>query len=323
MHLDLDMFYAACEIRDNPSLRKKPVAVGDNTMIQTTNYIARKYGVKSAMPGFIGRRLCPHLVFVKPNYPKYRQISDDFKSVLRLFDPKLESCGLDEANLDLTDFLVDNNLDNHLGRIFVATQIREKIFHKIRMTASCGVACNRMLAKICSELNKPNGQTILPNDEVEILKFMRDLPVRKIPGVGKVNEHILAGLNIYLCKDLVERATDVYVTFTEWAYEFLVKSALGISRVMHEVDDKGVVGQRSMGVSSTFKPIHRYGQFVDKLTQLAEELEQRANQNRLMGRTLVLEFKSFKFENKIKSMTFPHYLFNKNQFIKYGIILLN
>jgi len=134
------------------------------------------------------------------------------------------------------------------------------------MTASCGVACNRMLAKICSELNKPNGQTILPNDEVEILKFMRDLPVRKIPGVGKVNEHILAGLNIYLCKDLVERATDVYVTFTEWAYEFLVKSALGISRVMHEVDDKGVVGQRSMGVSSTFKPIHRYGQFVDKLT---------------------------------------------------------
>lgn len=121
MHLDLDMFYAACEIRDNPSLRKKPVAVGDNTMIQTTNYIARKYGVKSAMPGFIGRRLCPHLVFIKPNYPKYRMISDQFKSVLREYDLKLESCGLDEANLDLTDYLVDNNLDNHLGRIFVAT----------------------------------------------------------------------------------------------------------------------------------------------------------------------------------------------------------
>ena len=116
-----------------------------------------------------------------------------------------------------------------------------------------------MLAKICSELNKPNGQTIIPSDEVEILKFMRDLPVRKLPGVGKVNEHILAGLNIYYCKDLVERATEVYATFTEWAYEFLLKSALGLSRVMHEVDDKGVVGQRSMGVSSTFKPIHRYG----------------------------------------------------------------
>lgn len=191
------------------------------------------------------------------------------------------------------------------------------------MTASCGIACNRMLAKICSELNKPNGQTVMPNDEVEILKFMRDLPVRKVPGVGKVNEHILAGLNIFYCKDLVEKATEVYVTFTEWAYEFLVKAALGISRVMHEHDKDGMLGQRSMGVSATFKPIHRYGQFVDKISQLAEELEHRAGEGKVMGRTLVLEFRSFKFINTIKSMTFPHYLFNKNQFIKYGIILLN
>jgi DNA polymerase kappa len=163
---------------------------------------------------------------------------------------------------------------------------------------------------------------LIPNDEVEILKFMRDLPVRKLPGVGKVNEHILAGLNIYFCKDLVEKATEVYVTFTEWAYEFLIKAALGISKVIHEAQDT-TVQQRSMGVSSTFRPIHRYGQFVEKLIALAEELESRALQNNLMGRTLVLEFKSFKFENKIKSMTFPHYLFTKNQLIKYGIILLN
>lgn len=83
MHVDLDMFYAACEIRDNPKLAKKPLAVGDNAMIQTTNYIARKYGVKSAMPGFIGRKLCPHLVFVKPDYAKYRRVSDEFKAVLQ------------------------------------------------------------------------------------------------------------------------------------------------------------------------------------------------------------------------------------------------
>ena len=86
------------------------------------------------------------------------------------------------------------------------------------MTASAGIACNRMLAKICSELNKPNGQTFMYNDEVEILKYMQELPVRKVPGVGKVNEHILAGLNIYTCKDLVEKATEVYVTFTEYAF---------------------------------------------------------------------------------------------------------
>lgn len=110
------MFYAACEIRDNPSLAKKPVAVGDNTMIQTTNYIARKYGVKSAMPGFIGRKLCPHLIFVKPNYPKYRELSEEFKTILKEYDLKLESCGLDEANLDLTEYLTENGLDHDLGQ---------------------------------------------------------------------------------------------------------------------------------------------------------------------------------------------------------------
>jgi DNA polymerase kappa len=82
MHVDLDMFYAACEIIDNPSLAKKPIAVGDNAMIQTTNYVARRYGVKSAMPGFIGRKLCPHLIFVRPNYKKYREFSDEFKRIL-------------------------------------------------------------------------------------------------------------------------------------------------------------------------------------------------------------------------------------------------
>jgi DNA polymerase kappa len=82
MHVDMDMFYAAVELRDNPKLKNKPVAVGDNTMITTTNYIARKYGVKSAMPGFIGRKLCHNLVFIKPNYPKYRAASEDFKKIL-------------------------------------------------------------------------------------------------------------------------------------------------------------------------------------------------------------------------------------------------
>jgi DNA polymerase kappa len=151
---------------------------------------------------------------------------------------------------------------------------------------------------------------------------MRDLPVRKIPGVGKVNEHILAGLNIYFCKDLVERATDVYVTFTEWAYEFLIKSALGLSRVMHEAQESMAL-QKSIGVSSTFKSIHRYAQFVEKISSLAEELEKRAGENHLMGRTLCVEFKSYKFRMRIKSLTFPHYLYTKNQFIKYAIILLN
>ena len=259
IHVDLDMFYAACEIRDNPKLARKPLAVGDNSMIQTTNYIARKYGVKSGMPGFIGRKLCPHLVFVKPNYKKYRAVSDVFKGVIKEYDLHPECAGLDEANLDVTDFLQNNDLDHELGRIFVAKELRTKIYEAIKITSSCGIACNKMMAKICSELNKPNGQTYMPNDEIEILKFMKDMPVRKIPGVGKATEHIMAGLNISACKDIIEKATEVYATFTEFSFEFLIKSAMGISRTAHEMLKSDITCQKSMGVSATFKPIHRYG----------------------------------------------------------------
>lgn len=109
------------------------------------------------MPGFIGRKLCPHLVFIKPNFAKYRKISDEFKRVMAHYDPKLESVGLDEANLDVSEYLKENDLDHDLGRIYIAREIREKIFQEISITSSCGIASNKMLAKVCSELNKPNG----------------------------------------------------------------------------------------------------------------------------------------------------------------------
>jgi DNA polymerase kappa len=125
MHVDMDMFYAACEIRDRPDLAEKPVAVGDFSMIQTTNYVARKFGVRSAMPGFLGKKMCPALVFIRSNKPKYTKISEqEFMAHLRNYDPYLESCGLDEANLDITDYLQANGLDSPEGRIFLGNKIR-------------------------------------------------------------------------------------------------------------------------------------------------------------------------------------------------------
>jgi DNA polymerase kappa len=105
-HIDMDMFYAAVEIRDNPSLADKPVAVGGEMMISTANYIARKFGVRSAMPGFIAKKLCPQLVFVDCNFYKYKEVSKVFKGILAEYDPEYESMGLDEANLDLTNYLI-------------------------------------------------------------------------------------------------------------------------------------------------------------------------------------------------------------------------
>lgn len=128
IHVDMDMFYAACEIRDRPDLTDKPVAVGDYSMIQTTNYVARKFGVRSAMPGFLGKKMCPKLVFVRSNKEKYGEISEnEFMRILREYDPNLESCGLDEANLDVTEYLVENGMDSQEGRIFLSSKIRNHI----------------------------------------------------------------------------------------------------------------------------------------------------------------------------------------------------
>ena len=115
-HIDMDMFYAAVEIRDNPSLADKPVAVGGDMMISTANYIARTYGVRSAMPGFIAKKLCPNLVFVDCNFQKYKAVSKIFKSILAEYDPEYESMGLDEANLDLTNYLIERNLNSDEGK---------------------------------------------------------------------------------------------------------------------------------------------------------------------------------------------------------------
>lgn len=116
LHIDMDMFYAAVEIRDEPELANIPLAIGNDSMISTANYVARKYGVRSAMPGFIARKICPGLVFRPCNFKKYKDVSKVFKSILALYDPDYESMGLDEANLDVTSYLIARDLNHDQGR---------------------------------------------------------------------------------------------------------------------------------------------------------------------------------------------------------------
>ncbi|CDW79370.1 dna polymerase iv kappa [Stylonychia lemnae] len=319
IHVDMDAFYAAVEMKEDPSLAEKPIAVGEKNMIMTTNYIARKFGVRSGVPSFIGKRLCPELMIIKPNFPKYRKASEQFKSVLLRYDENLESIGLDEVNMDVTDYLIKNKFDNQEGRIFVAQKIRREIFEKTSMTASCGIACNKMLAKICSDMNKPDGQTYLHNDEKQITEFMNKLPVRKLVGVGKVNEQILLGMGIQTCEDVMTKSIDIYINFTENAFDFLVKSAMGIARNTH--DETGL--KKSLNVSQTFQVLSEYNQIKQKLEELCEEMEARAKQEKLSGRTLTLEFKNDKFKNKQRSYTQNQFIWRKEDLMKIAINLLN
>ena len=153
----MDMFYAAVEIRDNPSLADVPLAVGNMQMIATSNYVARKYGVRAAMPGFIGVQLCPNLIFVNCNYTKYAAVSKVFKDIVAEYDPHFVSLGLDEVNMDVTNYLQKNEIDNDEGRQELAHLIRTRVYEETKLTCSAGIAPNRMLAKICSDWNKPNG----------------------------------------------------------------------------------------------------------------------------------------------------------------------
>jgi nucleotidyltransferase/DNA polymerase involved in DNA repair len=304
IHVDMDMFFVAVELRDQPELRGKPVAVGGIGMITTSNYEARQYGVRSAMPGFIAKKLCPDLIFVKSNFAKYRKASEQVRHVFRHFDPTFEPASLDEAYLDVTDYIhriYGNNRtgtgsgsgsgdddgdddggggdgdddgsccsDSELNQddnvccpecphvnekngmvqcqssvtdssyvchgASVARDIRQRIFAATQLTASCGVGPNRMIAKICSDKNKPNGQYVVANNRQSVLSFMRDLKVRCIPGVGRVMERILGELGIHKCADLYEHHDHVHLItrlFSAKTSAWLLRRVLGIAPAKH------------------------------------------------------------------------------------------
>ncbi|GJN24066.1 hypothetical protein PR202_gb11779 [Eleusine coracana subsp. coracana] len=172
LHTDMDAFYSAVETLENPSLKGKPLAVGSMSMIATASYEARKFGVRAAMPGFIGRKLCPGLVFVPPKFERYTHYSE----LTRRYDPNFIATSLDEAYLNITNTCIERGITGEE----VADELRAAIHQETGLTCSAGVAPNRMIAKVCSDINKPNGQFILPNDREAVLTFVSTLPIRKL-----------------------------------------------------------------------------------------------------------------------------------------------
>jgi len=197
IHLDMDAFYASIELRDRPDLRELPVAVGGGShrgVVTTCNYVAREYGVRSAMPGFKARQLCPELIFLPLRFDLYREESARIRELMRRHTPLVEPLSLDEAYLDVTAS------DRFAWEI--AKELRGQIFDETQLTASAGVAPNKMLAKIASDWRKPNGQFAVQPEEVDA--FMRELPIKKVWGVGPKSSDRLASLGIRTCGDLQE-----------------------------------------------------------------------------------------------------------------------
>lgn len=236
LHLDMDMFFAAVEIRDDPSLANIPIAVGDMSMISTSNYIARQYGVRSAMPGFIAIKLCPQLKFVKLNFNKYRYEGNKVYNVLTEYDPEPERMGCDEAYCDLTNYCTEHNISTDEELKNLADEIKKKVYNETHLTCSIGISINKTLAKICSDVNKPDGYFRLEPDPDKIFDFTKKLSLRKIPFVGAKSEKRYKLLGINTVEDYFTNYVEMCYLWKD-SFEFIVGQCLGVGHNKHSVTE--------------------------------------------------------------------------------------
>lgn len=244
IHVDMDAFYAAVEQRDNPELRGKPVVVGGSSrrgVVCTASYEARKFGVRSAMSGRAAYLSCPHAVFVSPRFDVYKTASSEVMEIFRQYTDTVEPLSLDEAYLDVTHSCSRGVLARE-----IAKEIRKKIWEKTALTASAGVGPNKFIAKLASDMNKPDGLTVIPPEKVWSVLY--ELPVVKLPGVGKVTEEKMLSHGIRTTRDLRERGVEELI-------RLFGKSGGWFYNVAHGRDERVVHAARerkSVGAEDTF-----------------------------------------------------------------------
>uniref|UniRef100_A0AAV1VKU8 DNA polymerase kappa n=1 Tax=Peronospora matthiolae TaxID=2874970 RepID=A0AAV1VKU8_9STRA len=341
--VDMDMFYAAVEMRDKPELRDVPLAVGGLNMISTANYAARQYGVRAAMPGFIGKELCPELHFVPVNMEKYKRVAAQIRAVFAVYDPNFEAFSLDEACLDLTDYVVKywrkyvSAAVSHAGSIelddeeawtltaagraaiaeVIVRELRAKIFDCTQLTASAGIAANVMLAKICSDLNKPNGQYVLPFTREGVMSFIRDLPVRKIGGIGKVTEKILnEALNVYTGAELFAQRGKIAYLFSEKTAEWLLRTSLGVR------ERRGKQERKSFSRERTFSRLSDPKQLEAKCKEICIMLAQDLERADKAAKNVTFVYKDTAFARCSRSMTLASAIFTADDLFANAVELL-
>lgn len=289
VHVDCDAFYAAVEELDRPELKDVPFAVGKG-VLTTCNYHARKFGCRSGMAGFIADQLCPGLIHVPLNFDKYTAKAKQIRAVLEIYDPRFQAASLDEAYLNITEYCKEHGMEPEEA----VSQLRAQVVEASQITVSAGIAANAKLAKICSNKNKPNGQYRLPSDRASILAFMRDLPTRKVNGIGRVFERELDAIGVKTCGDIYGQRQYLRGLFGEKAFEFLMSVYLGLGRT--DVRPAEEFERKSVGTESTFHDMSDPKELREKLRWIAEELEKDLERTQFKGRTLVLKIKLHSYE---------------------------
>ncbi|KAK4258847.1 hypothetical protein QN277_005249 [Acacia crassicarpa] len=315
LHVDMDAFYAAVETLSNPSLKGKPMAVGSMSMISTANYEARKFGVRAAMPGFIGRKLCPELIFVPTDFKKYTYYSDLTRKVFQRYDPNFMAASLDEAYLDITAVCKERSVTSEE----IARELRAHVYEETGLTCSAGVAPNRLIAKVCSDINKPNGQFVLPNERMAVVTFISSLPIRKIGGIGKVTENILRGvLGISTCEQMLQKCGYICALFSQSTSDFFLSVGLGLGAT----STPQARLRKSISNERTFSATEDEAQLFKKLEELAEMLSVDMQKEGLCGRTLTLKLKTASFEVRTRAVTLQKYISSRDDILKHAVKLL-
>ena len=284
IHVDMDAFYASVEQRDDPSLRGLPVAVGGGGargVVMAASYEARKFGVRSAMPGFKARRLCPDLIFVKTRFDAYKTVSRQIREVFLGYTDLIEPLSLDEAFLDVTGPKRGGPIATE-----IAAAIKAEIREKTELTASAGVSYNKFLAKIASDLEKPDGLTVIRPDQAEA--FIATLPVERFFGVGPVTAKKMTSSGIHTGQDLRDRSEAELV-------RLFGKAGHHYHRISRGIDEREVKPDRphkSIAAETTFEAdLTDPKEMLQRLQPLAERVIERSNAAKAYGRTVTLKIK--------------------------------
>ncbi|UWM76379.1 DNA polymerase IV [Rhizobium sp. WSM4643] len=296
VHVDMDAFYASVEQRDNADLRGKPIAVGGSAargVVAAASYEARKFGVHSAMPSVTAKRRCPDLIFVPPRFAVYKAVSQQIREIFAEYTPMIEPLSLDEAYLDVTQ-----NLKGMTIATEVALEIRAKIKQVTGLNASAGISYNKFLAKMASDLNKPNGQAVITPKNGPA--FVEQLPVRKFHGVGPATTEKMHQLGIDTGADLKEKTLEFLV-------EHFGKSGpyfYGIARGIDERQVKPDRVRKSVGAEDTFsEDLHALEPAREGLQPLIEKVWAYCEANGIAAKTVTLKVKYADFSQITRSKT--------------------
>ncbi|KAJ7084347.1 IMS-domain-containing protein [Mycena belliarum] len=315
VHFDLDSFFASVEVLNNPALADKPFAVG-HSVISTASYAARKYGVRSGMATFIAKKLCPELIMVDHGFSNYSEMSRKVMAICKRYDPQMCPAGCDEGYLNITAYCVENNI----GVDDCVEHLRSAVFSETKLTVSAGIAPNLMLAKICSDKNKPNGQFHLPFESEAIIAFMRELPIRRVPGIGRVSERLLESIGIKTCGDIFTYRATLSLMDKQFGLMHLLRTHLGIAD--NSVEPPQREERKSIGAERTFAPMGDKQKILDKLEEVCAELESDMEETQWTGRTITLKYKLDTFEVFTRAKSSNRWISKKEDLFAAGQELL-